>query len=221
MITRALTGFVPASTTRWDAAVAATGIGLSSVAIFSVLLVTTRILPWATLRRAGAAFQVFALARIGIRYGVLRNTLRQRAGSRSGFLRWIGAKAPDCATAPDGEDEQAHCPVSDHFLSDIPCHIGPDVRVWAVAMAGLEPLAALFVPHPGTGCLARRLSERDQETAASRLDQASRASGGYCFFGVQLPVDWADLQGQIGADLRSRRIRRGGDRRTHRPGPTV
>ena len=70
MITRALTGFVPASTTRWDAAVAATGIGLSSVAIFSVLLVTTRILPWATLRRAGAAFQVFALARIGIRYGV-------------------------------------------------------------------------------------------------------------------------------------------------------
>jgi peptidoglycan biosynthesis protein MviN/MurJ (putative lipid II flippase) len=70
MAARALTGFVPASTTRWNAAVAAAGIGLSSVAIFSVLLVTTQILPWTTLRRSGAAFHAFALARIGARYGV-------------------------------------------------------------------------------------------------------------------------------------------------------
>jgi hypothetical protein len=65
IITRAATGFVPASTTRLHAAVAATGIGLSSVALFSVLLVATRILPWATLRRAGAALRVSALARLG------------------------------------------------------------------------------------------------------------------------------------------------------------
>ena len=68
MIARAVTGFVPASTTRWNAAVAATGIGLSSVAIFSVLLVATRILPWATLRRAAAALRAFLLARLGVRY---------------------------------------------------------------------------------------------------------------------------------------------------------
>ena len=70
MATRALTGFVPASTTRWEAAVAAAGIGLSSIAIFSALLIATRILPWAAFRRSGAAFQAFALARIGVRYGV-------------------------------------------------------------------------------------------------------------------------------------------------------
>jgi O-antigen/teichoic acid export membrane protein len=70
MITRVLTGFVPASTTRWQASMAAACIGFSSVAIFSVLLVATRILPWATLRRSGAAFQAFASARLGVRYGV-------------------------------------------------------------------------------------------------------------------------------------------------------
>jgi O-antigen/teichoic acid export membrane protein len=53
-ITRFLAGwFVPASTTRWDAAAAAAGIGLASVVLFAGLLVATRIIPWATFARAG------------------------------------------------------------------------------------------------------------------------------------------------------------------------
>jgi O-antigen/teichoic acid export membrane protein len=68
MITRAATGFLPASTTRLHALVAVAEIGLFSVALFTALLVATRILPWATLRRAGAALRVSALARLRVRY---------------------------------------------------------------------------------------------------------------------------------------------------------
>ena len=68
LITRALSGYVPASTTRVHAAVAATGIGLFSIAIFSVLLVVTRILPWAMLRRTFLALRTFAMLRIGVRH---------------------------------------------------------------------------------------------------------------------------------------------------------
>ena len=70
MITRTLTAFVPPSTTRWDAAVAATGIGLISVALFSSLLVATRILPWEALKRSGSKVQATVLARIGARHGM-------------------------------------------------------------------------------------------------------------------------------------------------------
>jgi O-antigen/teichoic acid export membrane protein len=70
MITRGLTGFVPPSTTRWNAAMAASGIGLFSIALFSTLLVATRILPWATLRRAGEVLRASALARLGVRYAI-------------------------------------------------------------------------------------------------------------------------------------------------------
>jgi O-antigen/teichoic acid export membrane protein len=68
MITRAATGVLPASTTRLHALVAAAEIGLFSVALFTGLLVATRILPWSTLRRAGAALRVFTLGRLGVRY---------------------------------------------------------------------------------------------------------------------------------------------------------
>jgi peptidoglycan biosynthesis protein MviN/MurJ (putative lipid II flippase) len=70
MITRGLTGFVPPSTSRWGAAVAASGIGLFSIALFSALLIATRILPWATLRRTGEALRASALARLGARYAI-------------------------------------------------------------------------------------------------------------------------------------------------------
>ena len=70
VITRSLTGFVPASTTRWSAAVAASGVGLFSIALFTALLVVTRILPWPMLRRAGAVLRGFALARFGARYAI-------------------------------------------------------------------------------------------------------------------------------------------------------
>jgi O-antigen/teichoic acid export membrane protein len=70
MITRGLTGFVPPSTSRWGAAIAASGIGLFSIALFSILLVATRILPWATLRRAGDVLRTFAMARLGARYAI-------------------------------------------------------------------------------------------------------------------------------------------------------
>jgi peptidoglycan biosynthesis protein MviN/MurJ (putative lipid II flippase) len=70
MITRSLKGFVPPSTTRWNAAMAASGIGLFSIALFSTLLVATRILPWATLRRAGEILRASALARLGVRNAI-------------------------------------------------------------------------------------------------------------------------------------------------------
>jgi peptidoglycan biosynthesis protein MviN/MurJ (putative lipid II flippase) len=71
MMTRGLTGwFVPPSTSRWGAAVAASGIGLFSIALFSALLIATRILPWATLRRAGEVLRASALARLGARYAI-------------------------------------------------------------------------------------------------------------------------------------------------------
>ena len=70
LITRGLTGFVPPSMTRWNAVVAASGIGLFSIALFSALLVATRILPWATLRRAGEVLRASALARLGARYAI-------------------------------------------------------------------------------------------------------------------------------------------------------
>jgi O-antigen/teichoic acid export membrane protein len=70
LISRGLTGFVPPSTTRWNAVLAASGIGLFSMALFSALLIATRILPWATLRRAGDVLRAFALARLGARYAI-------------------------------------------------------------------------------------------------------------------------------------------------------
>jgi O-antigen/teichoic acid export membrane protein len=70
MITRGLAGFVPPSSSRWGAAVAASGIGLFSIALFSALLIATRILPWATLRRAGEVLRASALARLGVRYAI-------------------------------------------------------------------------------------------------------------------------------------------------------
>jgi O-antigen/teichoic acid export membrane protein len=70
MITRGLTEFVPPSTSRWGAAVAASGIGLFSIALFSALLIATRILPWETLRRAGEVLRASALARLGVRYAI-------------------------------------------------------------------------------------------------------------------------------------------------------
>jgi len=66
---RLVTGFVPISTTRWGAALAAAGIGLFSVAIFSALLIASRVLPWSTIRRVGTSLQAYALARIGALQG--------------------------------------------------------------------------------------------------------------------------------------------------------
>lgn len=70
IITRRLAGFVPTSTTRWNAAIAVSGIGLFSITLFSALLVATRILPWSTLRRAGQTLRASALARLGARYAI-------------------------------------------------------------------------------------------------------------------------------------------------------
>lgn len=56
-VTRAAAEFLKPSTTRWEAAIASTEIGLFSVTLFAGLLVATRILPWATLARAGTAFR--------------------------------------------------------------------------------------------------------------------------------------------------------------------
>jgi O-antigen/teichoic acid export membrane protein len=58
VITRTVAGFMAPSTTRWDAALAAAGIGLGSIALYSMLLVATGILPWASLKRTGGAFHV-------------------------------------------------------------------------------------------------------------------------------------------------------------------
>jgi O-antigen/teichoic acid export membrane protein len=61
-ITRLLTRFVPTSMARWEAAVAATGIGLFAVALFSILLVAMQILPWVTLRGAGLSLRAYVLS---------------------------------------------------------------------------------------------------------------------------------------------------------------
>jgi O-antigen/teichoic acid export membrane protein len=70
IISRGLTGFVPPSSTFWNAVLAASGIGLFSMALFTALLVTTRILPWATFKRAGEILRAFALARLGVRFAI-------------------------------------------------------------------------------------------------------------------------------------------------------
>jgi O-antigen/teichoic acid export membrane protein len=70
MVSRRLTVFVPASTTRWNAAVATAGIGLFSVALFSTLLVVTRIFPWAAFTRTARALRASVLARFGARYAI-------------------------------------------------------------------------------------------------------------------------------------------------------
>ena len=70
IISRGFTGYVPPSATRWNAAVAAFGIGTCSVALFSGLLIATRILPWATFKRGGMALRASALARLGARYAI-------------------------------------------------------------------------------------------------------------------------------------------------------
>jgi O-antigen/teichoic acid export membrane protein len=68
LITREAATFMPASTTRWHAALAGAEIGLFSIVLFVVLLAATRILPWATLRRVGAELRVLILTRLGARY---------------------------------------------------------------------------------------------------------------------------------------------------------
>jgi O-antigen/teichoic acid export membrane protein len=70
IITRALADVLPSSTTRWSAVAAALGVGLFSVMLFSTLLIATRILPWAMLRRAGEVFRAFVAARLGARYAI-------------------------------------------------------------------------------------------------------------------------------------------------------
>ena len=67
LITRTVSSHVPASTTRLHAGIAAAGFGVVSVTIFCLLLVVTRILPWATLIRAAGAIQAFAAIKMGVR----------------------------------------------------------------------------------------------------------------------------------------------------------
>ena len=70
LTTRALANLVAPSKTRWEAAVAASGVGLFSIVLFSSLLIATRILPWPMLRRAGQVLHGFALARLGVRHAI-------------------------------------------------------------------------------------------------------------------------------------------------------
>jgi O-antigen/teichoic acid export membrane protein len=71
LITRTLSsGLVPPSTTRWDAAMAASGVGLFSIMLFSTLLIATRILPWPMLRRVGQVVRGFTLGRLGARHAI-------------------------------------------------------------------------------------------------------------------------------------------------------
>ncbi len=69
LMIRSVAGSVPATTTRLGSAVAASGIGLTSIALFTALLIVGRILPWEIVRGFGRSLYSFASARLGVRYG--------------------------------------------------------------------------------------------------------------------------------------------------------